>query len=255
MYFICLFSVWLLCLPGIRFCIIDSGSHCNQCVYVSVRTRLQSSVGVIGLRVCFCGRVRLTASRGVYVVHCTWYIVRGTLYDVQCTSYNVRGTLYVVQCTWYNVRGTLYVVHCTWYTVRGTLYVVHCTWYTVRGTLYVVHCTTYTVRRTLYVVHCTWYTVRRTLYVVHCTWYTVRGTLYVVHCTWYTVRGTLYHVHCTSYTVRVLVHADFIYIYVGDIWCIRVVKYGLALNIACINRCIYVSEWWFNGWLVMSEWR
>ena len=37
----------------------------------------------------------------------------------------------MVHCTWYIVRGTLYVVHCTWYIARGTLYVVH-----LRGT----HC-------------------------------------------------------------------------------------------------------------------
>ena len=35
--------------------------------------------------------------------------------------------VYVVHCTWRDVRGTLYVAHCTQHTVRGTMYVTHCT--------------------------------------------------------------------------------------------------------------------------------
>ena len=50
------------------------------------------------------------ATRTLYGVHCTAYIVRRTLYGVHCTAYIVRRTLYGVHCTAYIVRRTLYGV-------------------------------------------------------------------------------------------------------------------------------------------------
>ena len=61
-----------------------------------------------------------------YVVHSTWYVVRGTQYVVCSMWYVVHGTQYVVCSTWY-------VVLITWYVLLGTQYVVRSTQYVVRS--------------------------------------------------------------------------------------------------------------------------
>ena len=71
------------------------------------------------------------------MVHCTWFIVHGSLSMVHFT---LHGSLYMVHCTWFIVHGSLYMVHCKLFIVHGSLYMVHCTWFIVHGSLYMVHC-------------------------------------------------------------------------------------------------------------------
>ena len=100
-------------------------------------------------------------------VHCTLYIVEGTLFTWFYTVYMVlyNYTVYIVQCTVYNVPyyNINYNTHCTIYIEQYTVYSVLCTLYSIVG--YTVHYTVYPT-----ILYCTVYNVECpvlcTLYVV-----------------------------------------------------------------------------------------
>lgn len=96
----------------------------------------------------------------LYHVHYMWYIVLRTLYVLHCTTYIICGTLHYVHYMLYITPRILYVVHCTLCSVNT---------YIICGTLQQIHYMLYIICGTLHQVHYMWYIAPRTLYWVHCT--------------------------------------------------------------------------------------